>query len=197
MKNLQTLLSRALLAAALVTGAGVAAAGPLYHVDIDTSAFSGDGALDITFLPAAEAAVASATASNFTGNYGAYADASAGVSGSVGGTVSFTNTVFAELFQTITLGQRFGFDLSFDGPDSGVSGTAFAVSLMDAFGSSFLVDRPLVEITLRPDAILVDANAAYASVRELPVSDVPEPAEWATLLTGLGLMGFTLRRRSL
>jgi hypothetical protein len=197
MKSLQTLLSRALLAAALVTGAGVAAAGPLYHVDIDTSAFSGDGALDITFLPAAEAAVASATASNFTGNYGAYADASAGVSGSVGGTVSFTNTVFAELFQTITLGQRFGFDLSFDGPDSGVSGTAFAVSLMDAFGSSFLVDRPLVEITLRPDAILVDANAAYASVRELPVSDVPEPAEWATLLTGLGLMGFTLRRRSL
>jgi len=197
MKSLQTLLSRALLAAALVTGAGVAAAGPLYHVDIDTSAFSGDGALDITFLPAAEAAVANATASNFTGNYGAYADASAGVSGSVGGTVSFTNTVFAELFQTITLGQRFGFDLSFDGPDSGVSGTAFAVSLMDAFGSSFLVDRPLVEITLRPDAILVDANAAYASVRELPVSDVPEPAEWATLLTGLGLMGFTLRRRSL
>jgi hypothetical protein len=194
MKIMQSLLSRILLAAALATGAGMAAAGPVYHIDIDTSAFSGDGAFDITFLAAGEAAAATATASHFTGAFGSYADFSSGVSGSVDGTVTFSNAMFAELFQTITLGRTFGFDLSFDGPDGGDTGTAFAVSLMDALGSSYLVDTPLVEITLRPDAIKLSANPAYASVTE-QVADVPEPAEWALMLTGLGLMGFSLRRR--
>jgi hypothetical protein len=193
MNTLQTLFSRALLAAALATGAGLAAAGPLYHVDIDTSALSGEGAFDITFLPSGDAAPASATVSAFSGDLGEYTDASAGVSGTLGDSVTFTNTSFAELFQTIILGGHFGFDLSFSGADSGVDGTAFIVSLLDAAGASYLVDNPLVAITLLPDATLVSADPAYASVAL--AADVPEPADWALVATGLLLLGMMQRRR--
>ena len=49
MSNLKSLFSKALLAVALATGAGIASAGPTYHVSLDTTSFSGDGKLTTTW----------------------------------------------------------------------------------------------------------------------------------------------------
>jgi hypothetical protein len=183
----KSLFSRALLAAALVTGAGVAAAGPLYHVDIDTSSFQGQGTgfLDMTFLPGVEFSAATATVSHLTGDFGALLDMSApGVSGSVDGQVVFDNSQFADLFRSINLGGHFGFDVGFSGPDTGIGGTDFDVSLY-AEDFSYLV-ASLVHIGLQPGSVKVDFQQEFATVGPVAAAAVPEPS--AALLVAIGLM---------
>jgi hypothetical protein len=49
MFNLKNLFTRALLALMLVSSAGVASAGPICHVTIDTTGLSGSGVFDFLF----------------------------------------------------------------------------------------------------------------------------------------------------
>ena len=69
MTNLNNLLSRALLALALLAGATAAHANPTYHVALDTSAASGDGYLQIDFLPFLTSDVLTATISGLDGAF--------------------------------------------------------------------------------------------------------------------------------
>jgi hypothetical protein len=191
----KSLFSRALLATALVTGAGAAVAGPVYHVDLDTVSFQdlGTGFLDMTFLPGLESGPATATLSHLSGNYGDFLDMSApGVSGSVAGQVVFDNAQFADLFRSIKLGGHFGFDLSFSGPDSGIGGTDFDVSLYDDTGMNLLV-ASLVRFTLQPGSVAVSFQEDYATVG--PAADVPEPSAALLVLIGLLMAGAVARRR--
>jgi len=192
----KSLFSRALLATALVTGAGAAVAGPVYHVDIDTASFQdlGTGFLDMTFLPGLEIDPATATVSHITGNYGDYLDMSApGVSGSVDGKVVFDNSQFADLFRSINLGGHFGFDITFSGPDSGIGGTDFDVSLYDDTGMNLLV-ASLVHFTLQPGNVKVSVQDDYATVG--PAAAVPEPSAALLVLVGLMMAGLVARRRA-
>jgi hypothetical protein len=185
----KSLFSRALLAAVLAAGAGLATAGPMYHVDIDTSSFQGlgTGFLDMTFLPFVESGPATATVSHITGDFGDVLDMSApGVSGSVDGQVVFDNSLYADLFRSINLGGHFGFDIGFSGPDTGIGGTDFDVSLYDQTGMDFLGGAAsLVHFTLQPDNITVGFNQALATVGPAAAA-VPEPS--AALLVAIGLM---------
>jgi hypothetical protein len=61
MFKLKNLFTRALLALMLVTGAGVASAGPIYHVTIDTAGLSGSGVFDFLFSGDAMTAGAATT----------------------------------------------------------------------------------------------------------------------------------------
>lgn len=193
MSNLKSLFSKALLAVALATGAGIASAGPTYHVSLDTTSFSGDGFLELTFLGLGNAAPATATLSNFTGAYGSVVDVSGPVSGSTDDTITFSNSDLNDLFQAITLGALFGFDVNFDVDGSMGAGSSLAVMLAGA--DSYLTESPAVRIELVPGGDpVITAVAGIGSVTQA-VADVPEPSDWAMLLTGLGLMGFTLRRR--
>jgi hypothetical protein len=191
----KSLLSRALLASALLSGAGAAVAGPVYHVDIDTSSFKdlGTGFLDMTFLPGLESGPATATISHLSGDYGDYLDMSAGVSGSVDGEVVFDNTQFADLFRSIALGGHFGFDLGFSGPDSGMGGTDFDVSLYDDSGMNPLV-ASLVHFTLQPESVTLSVQEAYATVG--PAAAVPEPSAALLVLIGLMMAAAVARRRA-
>jgi hypothetical protein len=191
----KSLLSRALRASALLAGAGAAVAGPVYHVDIDTASFQdlGTGYLDMTFLPGLEIDPATATLSHLSGNYGDYLDMSAGVSGAVNGKLVFDNGQFADLFRSVNLGGHFGFDITFSGPDSGMGGTDFDVSLYDDTGMNLLV-ASLVHFTLQPGSVAVSFQEDYASVG--PAAAVPEPSAALLVLIGLMMAGVAARRRA-
>jgi hypothetical protein len=192
----KSLFSRALLAAALLTGAGAALAGPVYHVDIDTTSFTGlgTGYLDLSFLPLIESGPATATVSHLSGDFGAYVDMSApGLSGSLDGKLVFDNTRYADLFRAINLGGTFSFDLSFDGPATGIGGTDFDVSVFNEAYDYLLAS--VVHVALRPGSITPSADEQYASIAEVS-ADVPEPSAAALVLIGLMMAGAVVRRRT-
>jgi hypothetical protein len=186
MMNFKTLFSRALLVLALVSGSVFA--GPMYHVSISTRSFSGDGGLELTFAGAGTD-LSTATLSNFGGAFGEVLDAS-GVTGGVDGTLSMSSAQ-SWLWQAVTFGGLFSFDIAFDGPASGVDGTTFAVNLTQ--GQDYLV-AGAAQIDLLPGTEPVVTGSDIALVT--PAADVPEPSTLLSVFTGIGLLGFTLRRRA-
>lgn len=188
MTHLKTLFSRALLALSLLTGAGVASAGPVYHVAVDTSGASGAGFMQIDFLPFATSDVVTATISGLDGAFTGTPDL-VNVARS-GGAYTFSTGAFSELFQSITLGGTFGFDVAFGGAPADGGSATLSVSLLDS-PTTYLA-FPAAQISLAagmPPAI--DADPAFAAV-----SPVPEPADWMLVATGLLLMTALQRRRT-
>jgi hypothetical protein len=191
MTTLKTLLiyplSRALLALYLLAGA--ATASPIYHVALDTAGTSGDGFMQIDFLPFGTTDVLTATISGLDGAFTGAPDLS-NVTPS-GGTYTLKSDAFSELFQTILLGGKFGFDVTFGGMPSDAGSTGLTVSLLDSDGNS-LSPEAAAQISLvagEPPAVVVDP--AFATV--IPV---PEPADWMLVATGLILLGAMQRRRT-
>ena len=206
--NLTLTLRRAVLAALLAASSNAALAAPSadplhYHVEIDTSQFSGAGFLDLTFLAGnSPAPGATATLSQFSGAFGALESKDGNVSGSAPGTLVFGNGGgYNDWFQNVTLGGKFAFDIVFGGDflsTSGNAGTAFGLGLLDQSASNYLgnPDGNLLQFDLMPRNGALPASIAastYASIAS--ISAVPEASEWMMLTGGLALIGFALRRR--
>ncbi|MGK5067122.1 NF038129 family PEP-CTERM protein [Janthinobacterium sp. RT4P48] len=197
-------LRRAVLAAVLAASSSLALADPLgYHVEIDTSTFSGAGFLDFAFIAGnSPAPGASATLSNFSGAFGALESLEGNVSGSLPGTLTFGNSgAYNDWFHNVTLGGKFAFNIVFGGDfltTAGNAGTTFGVGLLDASGMSYLgnVNGNLLQFELTPvygGAPASIAGSTYASIAS--ISAVPEASEWMMLTGGLALIGLALRRR--
>jgi hypothetical protein len=194
MTKLKSFFSRALLAVALATGAGVAAAGPLYHVDLDLSSFSGNGNHDLQFMSAGEYSPTTATLINFSQHFNEGGDKTFSVEGTVQeGKVVFSNEDWADLFQSVNLGHHLGFDISFTGPDGGVGGSAFTIDLWNGAGDAMLVEEHLLQIFVHPGDIGFEASQ-YASFG--PAAAVPEPSAALLVLIGLAMAGAVSRRRA-
>ncbi|NBV20302.1 NF038129 family PEP-CTERM protein [Janthinobacterium sp.] len=202
--QLNLTLRRAVLAALLAGSASVALADPLgYHVEIDTSTFSGAGFLDFAFIAGnSPAPGASATLSNFSGAFGALESQEGSVSGSLPGTLTFGNSgAYNDWFHNVTLGGKFAFNIVFGGDfltTAGNAGTTFGVGLLDASGTAYLgnVNGNVLQFELTPLNGGVPASIAgstYASIAS--ISAVPEASEWMMLTGGLALVGLALRRR--
>ncbi|WP_219117552.1 NF038129 family PEP-CTERM protein [Janthinobacterium sp. UMAB-56] len=202
--KLHLTLRRAVLATLLAASSSLALADPLaYHVEIDTSAFSGAGFLDFAFIAGnSPAPGASATLSNFSGAFGALESQEGSVSGSLPGTLTFGNSgAYNDWFHNVTLGGKFGFNIVFGGDflnTSGNAGTTFGVGLLDATATSYLgnINGNLLQFELTPLNGGLPASIAgstYASIAS--ISAVPEASEWMMLTGGLALIGFALRRR--
>lgn len=191
MTNLNKLFLRALLALSIVVGAPAALAGPMYRVSVDTSSLSGTGYLDLNLSGYSDAIPAGATASNFSGDFLADAFSSGDVSGDILSGVRFGNGAADNYFdQEVSFGGLFSFDVSFDVLPAEL-GIAFSVALLDAAMLGYLGGGPLLMIEFIPDAapILDVLQPGLANVAE-----VPEPAHWLLLATGLTLMAMTRRR---
>jgi len=199
MSNFKKILTRSLLAMALGACGSVFAA-PVYHVTVDTSTLgSGNAVLDLQLgALTGSAAPVTATLNHFLGAYGA-SDFSGSASGSIGSGVRLMNDAgLSDLLQTIMLGGLFSFDLSFDVGTGGMDGSSFTAMLTNPdFTANLGMGTPLVDIELMPgQADMISPANAFASVSPAAVSAVPEPSTLLSMVTGLGLLGFGLRRRA-
>ena len=165
---------RLFAALALAMATGMAAAGPLYHVSIDTSAFSGTGWLDLQFNPGFDGTPATATLSNFSGALaaGMTPEVQGAVGSSLPGPVTFANsTAFNALFQAVQLGGILGFDLEFLGTSSVFSVGLYGGDQVTALGNPDPFTNSLVTFELGQGADIHDP--ALVTVAE--VVAVPEP----------------------
>lgn len=191
MHFLHTLTLRAMLAMALLCGAGQALAGPVYHVTINTTALAGQsGYLDFLLLGLSGAAPVEASITNFTGNFAASSFATGDASGTVAGGLRIGNhKAWNEFGQWANFGGLFKFDVSFSGNTGNGPGSNLGIALLDAGFNYLGTASDLVTFALQPGtADVVSADAALASV-----STVPEPS--AALLLALGAAVLLLSRR--
>lgn len=202
MFNLKSLCKQALFALMLALAAGSAAAGPTYHVAIDTTTLAVNGTGHMDFLlagnvPGAETIV---TLSNFSGAFGGETERFGGVAGALPGLLTLVNTdTLNYLTQAVAFGGLFGFDVSLSGAfetTGGADGAVFGVSLfnqdMDAYLAADIVSFSLIPAA-GGTAALVTASAIDGMAA---ATQVPEPSELLLMLTGLGLMGWIVRRRA-
>ena len=195
MFNFKHFLAELVLAAAAIGICGQAAAGPMYHVDVDTTSLgTGSVFLDLYFMGLAGAPAATATVTHLSGAFDGPATLTGMVTGSASGPFVFSNAGGGgELVQGIHLGGKFSFDVSFL-MDPGTTGTTFGWSLFDS--THYLgVDGDLGSLSLQPYAPLAEQIVVSAPPTQLgTVRDVPEPPTVA-LVFGAMLGMLAIRRK--
>jgi hypothetical protein len=199
MTTITSLFSRLILALALTSATGAAMAAPVsYHVTLDTSAFSGNGYLDLSFGGIdTQAGPATAVVSNVTGAVTGTSDVIGVVNGDLTGTASFNNAQYGDLAQLVQFGGMFGFDVLFDFADMG-TGSSFAIGLLDTAFGSILGTSFAAQINVTPGEGTAFATfTPFATVALNDAAAVPEPGQWLLMATGLLLLGAMARRRTM
>lgn len=195
MSHFASLLFRALLALSIAIGAPAALAGPMYRVSLDTSALAGTvGYLELGLNGPIDAAPTVARVSNFSGAFldGGVLAPSGDVSGDVVNGVVLRNSPELNFFdQLVTFGGLFSFDVSFD-LGGGDHGTVFSVGFVDEAYNYLGALGNVIELNLvaGQPAELQLVEGEFASVAQ-----VPEPAAWLLLASGLFLLATTRRMR--
>jgi hypothetical protein len=181
------------LALSLLLACATAAAGPTYHVAIDTRDYAGQsGYLDFLILGQAAASAMHATLNGFSGiddDGGAPGIAVGDARGSAAaGVVLGNGTGWNEFGQWTRLGGQLAFDVALDIDPLPGAGSTLEVALLDA-GQNYLgADGDVLTFATLPGEPPV--VAATAAVR------LPEAPAPALCLTGLALLGLARRRRA-
>jgi hypothetical protein len=200
MFNPKSFLRQCLLAVALLGSSLAAIAGPTYNISINTVALNGPGKVDFYLGAATSALPLTATVSNFSANFGAFGPDTVGnVTFDASGNLILSNqgdSAIAE--RAATFGSMLTFDVTFAGSffDSiGTEGGFFSFGLYDADGNISFANFAL-DASLLP--IVIDVTGFEgATVTLAGATAVPEPSSMLMMMTGLGLVGFTARRRKL
>ncbi len=185
MFNIQNHLRHAVLAIGLAAASLTASASvlPTYHVSVaDTSNI---GYIDFFFANNNNAPAATASLSHFTGTPLLEGDVSGPVTVTAKG-FDFSNQ-FAYLF--IGVGGPFTFDLNFSegflGVGSASNGSDFSIGLYDLDGDYIGNQDAALDFSLTKAGVKYTSYSSLLSVTEVRAAAVPEPADWALMLTGL------------
>jgi hypothetical protein len=199
MFNPKNLLRQCLLAVALLGSSLAAIAGPTYNVSINTSALSGTGKVDFYLGSSPAELPLTATLANFSSSFGAFDATTFGdVAFDANGNLVLSNqTGFAFAERAAALGGVLTFDLTFDGAfldTAGAMDGLFSFGLYDAAGA--VVDFATFNLSNTVAPIVIDVTGfAGATIALDAANAVPEPSSMLMMMTGLGLVGFTARRR--
>lgn len=192
-----TLFQHTLLVMALGVTLALPAHAETWQIDIDTTSLAGiNGSLDLQFNPgASDAQPEQVQISQFSTDAalgGGVADGA--VSGSLSGVLMLDNTdALNAWLQSLVFGSHIAFTLDFDAALTAGSGSSFAALLWDANFNPLLAatgEDAALRINLAPVSAPV-----WISAPVVAVSAVPEPAIAYSLLAGLGLLGFMVKRR--
>lgn len=167
-----------------------------WQVDIDTTSLAGIGGyLDFQLNPgASDAQAVQVQISNFStdATLGSYLVDGA-VSGSLAGVLVLDNSEALNAWlQGLAFGSHIAFTLDIDAALDAGSGSSFAALLWDADFNPLLAAAG-EDAALRID-LMPGAAPAWLASTSVQVSAVPEPSVALSLLAGLGLMGFVVRR---
>lgn len=199
MINVKTFISQCLLAIALAGSALGAIAGPTnFHFDIDTAGLPGTGLISLSFGANGDAGLITAKVTNVTG---AVVDVAATGDAFVFPdylTITNAPTVDGNYLDMVsTFGGTFGFDVAFSGDL--MAGTSLDVSTFRVYVTDFdfkaLAGDPdfgIASLNIVPGVGIAQVGPLADIVQ---VSAVPEPSALLLMMTGLGLVGFTIRRR--
>lgn len=190
MATLKSFLTGSLLALGMFCG--VAQATPInFHVDLYTAPFIDQvsGYLELSVAGPGTGVPVTAFASNFSG-VGSDTILYPGAVAENGG--FRLPAPDSAVWLAVTFGGKIGFDLSFDLGTGTVDGTRFTASFVNSLGEYF--SGTLGQIDLYAGAAPSILGGDLTIISEVPDGTVPEPADLALLVTGLGLMGLMRRR---
>jgi hypothetical protein len=195
----------------LLSAVSIASADAIYKVTVNTSVISGTaGALDFNFNPGPLVSQpASLEILTFTssGTLAGVPTTNGNVSGGpLPSNLTFDNgTVFNDYFQDFAFGSAISFNVRLFGPalnspdGTSTSGSTFGFSMFsDAGGTVPVLTTDLGEgFAFRVDVNL-DGTATVTNFSSetdvVPVTSIPEPANWALVVTGI--VWFVKRRRT-
>lgn len=205
MRTIPSFLRNLLAALALAGSAGAVLAAPTHHVNLDTSGFAGStGFIDLYFSRDGGAPASTVTLSNFVGAFGAMDSGFGDVTGAIPGSVVFGSTDGdSDLFQAVSFGGALGFDVEFGGDFATVTSditSLFGIALLNQNVNAYLgANGDLVQFSLVPMGGQNAAGVSFETFGSIATvsaaSAVPEPSDLLLMTTGLGLVGFMLRRR--
>ena len=190
MFNIQKHLRNAVLAvglagASLAAGAGVL---PTYHIGVADTATADIASIDLVFGSFDGAAPVTASLSHFSGTPLFELDRQGAVSGASDGFAIGNAGTYNDLY--LEVDGPFAFDLNFSedflGFDSPFANNShFSIALYDSLSNIIGDSNGALIFSLSQTGVVVTSTSSLLSLTSVAAVDVPEPADWALMLTGL------------
>jgi hypothetical protein len=174
-----------LAAASLAASAGVL---PTYHIGVADTAAADIASIDLVFGSIDGAAPVTASLSHFAGTPLLELDRQGAVSGTPDGFVIGNAGAYNDLY--LEVDGPFAFDLNFSEGFLGFasafdSNSFFSIVLYDSLSNVIGDPNGALNFSLSTTGVAVTSTSSLLSLTSVAAVDVPEPADWALMLTGL------------
>ena len=182
-----------LAAASLTAGA---AALPTYKIGVADTAAADITFIDFVFGSIDGAAAATASLSHFAGTPLSELDRQGAVSGTSDGFVIGNAGAYNDLF--LEVDGPFAFDLNFSEGFLGFASTfdsnsLFSIVLYDSLSNVIGDPNGALNFSLSKTGVAITSTSSLLSLTQVAAVAVPEPADWALMLTGLVFVVYMTR----
>ena len=187
-------LALGLAAASLAAGAAVL---PTYQISLADPAAADIAYIDFVFGGTGGAAPATATLSHFTGVPLVEFDRQGDVSGTSDAFVFGNAGAYNDLYFAVDGPSAFNLSFSegYPGYASQYDYSSFSIALYDSDSNPIGDPSGALQFALSQTGVAVTSTSSLLSFAPVAAADVPEPADWALMLTGLLFVVCMTRRQ--